>query len=89
MRRTLQTIATLIAIGAVAAWVALGANRGWTKTRAQVKTIEPVTGLEDLRWEDKFQPGVELLAAALLGAGALAGAARFIKPKTKSENIPT
>ena len=89
MRRALQLIAALLAIGVMIAWAATGANCGWTKTKTQMKTIEPVTGLEEIRWEDRFQPGVDILAAALLGAGALAGAARFIKPKTKSENTPT
>jgi hypothetical protein len=86
MRRIFQIIALLAALSAVAFWAAKGANRGWTKTQVQVKTVDEVTGLEDIRWKDEFVPGVDILGGALLGAGVLAGGSLLFrnKPITKS-----
>ncbi|MDB6027067.1 MAG: hypothetical protein JWM68_3290 [Verrucomicrobiales bacterium] len=61
----------------------MGANRGFTKTTVPKKIVDEVTGNEGVIYEDRFVPGVELLGAALLGAGALAGASFFVKNKTK------
>lgn len=86
MRRTLQLIALVVALSAVAFWAARGANRGWTKTQVQVTTVDEVTGLDDIRWKDEFVPGVDILGGALLGAGILAGASLLIRNKPKTNN---
>ena len=79
MKRTLQGIAGLLALGAVVVWLVFGANRGWTKTRVQLKTVDAVTGIEQVTWQEKFLPGVDFLGAGLLGAGALAGASLIFR----------
>jgi len=86
MKRVLQVVALLVALSALAFWTAKGANRGWTKTQVQFKTVDEVTGLDDIRWKDEFVPGVDILGGALLGAGILAGVSLLIpnKPKTKN-----
>ena len=73
MKRALRIIAGILIVGSVAFWAAAGANRGWTKTRVPVKTVDETTGLEGIQWQKKFVPGVDFLGAALLGAGFLAG----------------
>ena len=83
MKRTLRIIAAVLVVGAIAFWVAAGANRGWTKTRVPKKVVDEVTGLEGIQWQDKFVPGVDFLGAALLGAGFLAGVSFFVPAKSK------
>ena len=86
MKRLLQIVAVVVALSAVALWAARGANRGWTKTQVQVKTVDEVTGLEGVSYQDRFTPGVDFLGGALLGAGALAGASLLIRNKPKTKN---
>ena len=83
MKRTLRIIAAVLVVGAIAFWVAAGANRGWTKTRVPKKVVDEVTGLEGIQWQDKFVPGVDFLGAAFLGAGFLAGVSFFVTAKSK------
>ena len=73
MKRTLRLLAAAVAVGALIDWIALGANRGWTRTSVPVKTVDDVTGIEGISYRKQFVPGLELLGGALLGAGLLAG----------------
>ncbi len=83
MKRALRIITVVLVVGAIAFWVAAGANCGWTKTRVPKKVVDEVTGLEGVQWQDKFVPGVDFLGAALLGAGVLAGISIFVPAKSK------
>ncbi len=83
MKRGLRIIAVVLVVGAIAFWMAAGANRGWTKTRVPKKVVDEVTGLEGIQWQEKFVPGVDFLGAALLGAGFLAGISVFVPAKSK------
>jgi hypothetical protein len=87
MKKFILIVALLVAVSGIALWAAKGANRGWTKTQVQVKTVDEVTGLDDIKWKDEFLPGVDFVGGALLGAGILAGVSLLIrnKPKTKNE----
>jgi hypothetical protein len=84
MKRTLRIIAVLVALGGLAYWLAAGANAGWTKNRVEKRTMDEVTGIEAVTFEDRFVPGVDLLAGAALGAGALFGVSFFVRKKEKS-----
>lgn len=83
MKRILRVLAAILMFGAIAFWLAAGANHGWTKTRVPIKVADPVTGLEGVQWQDKFVPGVDFLAAALLGAGILAGVSFLVRTKSR------
>ena len=83
MKRILRIIALILIVGALAVWAATGANRGWTKNKVQIKTVDEVTGLEGIQWQDKFVPGVDLLAASILGAGVLVGISFLFRTKPK------
>ena len=86
MRRVIQIVALVVALSAVAFWAARGASRGWTRTQVQVKTMDEVTGLEGVSYQDRFTPGVDFLGGALVGAGVLAGATLLIRNKPKTQN---
>lgn len=86
MKKTLRLLAALVLLTAGATWLATGANRGWTKTKVQTESIEPVTEMRVLHTEDKFQPGMDFLGAAVLGTGLLAGASLFFRNKTQTKN---
>jgi hypothetical protein len=76
----------IFALSAVAFWAVRGSNRGWTKTQVQVKTVDEVTGLEGLSYQDRFTPGIDFLGGALVGAGVLAGASLLIRNQTRTQN---
>ena len=87
MKRILKILAATILITAVSLWLATGANRAWTKTEVQVKTLDEVTGIEGISYRKQFQPGVDFLGAAFGGAALLAGASIFFrKPKQQPIN---
>jgi hypothetical protein len=82
MRRMLQIVALALLLGTAVWWLAAGANRGWTKTSVPVKTLDEVTGIEGITYEKRMVPGVELLAAAVMGSLVI-GSASFLFPKRK------
>jgi len=86
MKRTLRILALALAVVAALAWLALGANRGWTRTSVPVKTVDEVTGIEGIQYRNQFVPGVDLLGGALLGAGLLAGASLFFRNQQTKQN---
>ncbi|MGC3960299.1 MAG: hypothetical protein QM813_20940 [Verrucomicrobiota bacterium] len=69
MKRGLQIIAAVVALGVVITWASFGANRGWTKTEKPIKVLDEVTGIEGITQEKGFWPGVDFLGAGLFGAG--------------------
>jgi hypothetical protein len=83
MKGNLRLVAAMLAAGSVIFWAAAGANRGWTKTSVPRKTVDEVTGIEGVSYEKRFVPGVDLLGAALAGAGILAGASFLFRTKPK------
>ncbi|HTI69459.1 MAG TPA: hypothetical protein VMF06_05815 [Candidatus Limnocylindria bacterium] len=84
MKRFLRVAAVAVAILSAGLWLGLGANRGWTKTQQQVRTLDPVTGLESVDYRAKFSPGLELLALGLAGAAGLAALSFLFRPTTKN-----
>ncbi len=84
MKRGLRILSTLLALGVIATWLALGAGRGWTKTSKEVKTLDEITGIEGITHQKGFWPGVDFLGAGLLGAGLLAGASLLFRSSSQS-----
>lgn len=82
MKRGLQILAAVVALGVVVTWASTGANGGWTKTEKQIKTTDEVTGLEGISYQKGFWPGIDFLGAGLLGAGALAGVSFLFRSKS-------
>ena len=82
MKRALLILAIVLASATVIIWASLGANRGWTKTEAQVITVDEITGIEGISYEKKFQPGLDFLGAGLFGAAVFAGISIFVRSKS-------
>ena len=80
MRNLLRFVALAVALVTVALWFFGGPNRGWTKTSVPVPEVDPVLGSYE-RWEKRFVPGVDFLAAGLLGAAGLGGASFLFRKK--------
>jgi len=86
MKKLLRIIAVAVALLATATWLVTGANRGWTKTSVEKKTVDEVTGLEGITYEKRFLPGLDLLGGALLGAGHIAGVSFLFRNKSTNSN---
>ena len=86
MRRILQWLALGLAADAMAGWLALGANRGWTKTSVTRWQKDPVTEIDGPVIEKKFVPGLDLLAVCLVGALALFAGSLFVS-RTKNKTV--
>jgi len=85
MKRVLRILALLVAVGGLGYWLAAGANMGWTKNRVENRTVDEVTGIEAVAFEDRFVPGVDFLGGAALGAGTLIGISFLFRNKQKSQ----
>ena len=85
----LQLIALVVALGALVVWLALGANRGWTKTSREVKTLDEVTGIEGISYDKKFSPGVDFLLASWVAGAVLACSALFFGRKPQLNPQPS
>lgn len=85
MKKALQALAALIAVGAIAIWLVTGAHRGWTMTEVPNTTVDEVTGLTGGPPQKKFVAGVDFLGAALLGAGILGGVSLLCRKSTKQK----
>ena len=84
MRNAFRVLGGLIAVVVVAVWVALGANRGWTKTTTTEMLKDPVTEIEyPGPPQKKFLPGVEVLGAGLALGAVLVITSFFLKPNAK------
>ncbi len=89
MKRRLRISALVLAVAALAAWVATGGHRGWTQTRVPVRSLDPVTGLEGIRYERRFVPGVDFLGAAAVLASLVAVASLFVRRVDNPKPDPT
>ena len=81
MRRALRIFAIILVLAAAALWLATGANLGWTKTSVPLKTVDVVTGLDHIEWQQKFVPGIDFLGATLVASVVLAGASFAFRHK--------
>ena len=89
MKKILRLLALLIFAGALVTWLATGANRGWTKTSAAVKTLDEVTGIEGITYENRFAPGLDFLGAVTLVAGILTGVSFLLHKQNNQTKNPS
>jgi hypothetical protein len=87
MRRILRVTSAIMALCAAVLWLALGANRAWTKTEVPIKTLDAVTGIEGIVYKPRFVPGLDFLAVALVGAAMILGVS-YLPPASKSNSQP-
>ena len=86
MKRFLQMSGLILALAAGLTWLALGANRGWTKTSVPVKTVDDVTGLEGITYQRRFVPGVDLLGGTWLVSATLLGLSLIFRKDKNQTN---
>lgn len=78
--RALFGFAAIIVLSATAVWWhAAGANRGWSKNSVAVKTLDEITGIEQITEEKRFVPGIDTLAIGAVTAAALGGASLLFR----------
>jgi len=87
MKRIFRIVALLIVLAATGFWLTAGANRGWTKTKVLKKTLDEVTGIEGITYENRFEPGIDFLGAAAIGAGLLTGMSFLLRNKNKPQPL--
>jgi hypothetical protein len=89
MKRVLRIFAALLLLGAVVLWAATGANHGFTRNQTEIKTPDPVTGLDTIQWKKQFVPGVDFLVATGLLSAVLVSASFFFRnKKTGTQSSP-
>jgi hypothetical protein len=84
MKRILRIVAVLVALGGLGYWLAAGANTGWTKNRVEKRTMDEITGIEAVTFEDRFVPGVDFAGGVAVGAATLLAISFFIRKKQTS-----
>jgi hypothetical protein len=87
MRTKLRVAALLLAVIATAWWFFAGHPRGWWfKTKVPYMEKDPVTDQEVERFEDRFVPGIDCLAAGLLLSAGLAGISFIVGRKAEAKD---
>jgi hypothetical protein len=81
MKLWLRILSLDLAVIGVILWLALGANRGWTKTSVTHWQKDPVTDIDGPVIEKRFVPGIELLAVWLAANAALFGVSFLCRNK--------
>lgn len=77
-RPILASAGLLTLVGSLGYWLASGAHRGWSQHRVPVRQIDEVTGVAFTTYENRFVPGIEILATGVaLAAGLVAGSLVF------------
>jgi len=80
-RRLFRIAALLTFIGCVGFWAARGARLGWSQHRVPIQEVDEVTGLDYVRYEERFVPGLEWLAGGCAVAVLLFGASFLVRSK--------
>ncbi len=81
MRMIFRLAALGVALVTLVLWFFGGPNLGWTKTHVTRMEIEAVTEIAHPVVEKRFLPGVDFLAAGLLGAAVVAGSSFIFRKK--------
>lgn len=89
MRIALRLGALVLVLAALAVWLGTGAHRGWSRSQAEVRTLDEVTGIEQITYEKRLVMGVEILGGALLTAGLLFGSSWLFRNKQNNNNETT
>jgi hypothetical protein len=88
LKQILHAMALGLALAGLVIWLARGAHRGWTQTTVPVTFHDDVTGLEGIRYDRKFVPGLDFLGLILLGSGLLSGTAMAMRRQSRQVPQP-
>ncbi len=84
MRAILHVLAASLLIAALAWWWQTGSNKGWTKTSVQIWKYDEITEISYPETVKRFVPGVEFLAAAMVGSALLSGTGFLLRKRGKA-----
>jgi hypothetical protein len=87
-RRIIALSGLLTLAGTVGYWMAKGAHRGWSQHRVPVSQTDEVTGIAFTTYENRFVPGLEILAGGVALAGGLFALSFFVRTPPSSNSNP-
>jgi len=81
LSRSLRLVGLMLMLGIAGFWFAKGAHTGWSQHRVPIQQVDEVTGLEFVTYEDRYVPGIEVLATGLASGALLFGVSFFFRKK--------
>jgi len=81
LRLATRWLALVVLLATVIFWAVKGAHRGWSQDRVPVPQVDEITGIEYVTYEERFVPGVDMLAGGIGAALALFAISFFFRPK--------
>jgi hypothetical protein len=72
----------IVLLATLVFWATAGAHRGWSQNRLPISKTDEVTGLTYVEYQDRFVPGVDVLAGGVGLGLALAFASLFLRRRT-------
>jgi hypothetical protein len=85
LKKILQTIALGLFVATIGFWAVKGAHTGWSQNRVPMSKTDEVTGIVYTVYENRYVPGVDLLAGGVGLAGALIAVSFLLRPKNKTD----
>ena len=85
MKRVLQTIALGLFVTTTGFWAFKGAHTGWSQNRVPMSKTDEVTGIVYTVYENRYVPGIDLLAGGVGLASALFAVSFLLRPKNKTD----
>ncbi len=73
LRKFLRPLSGLLLVGTLGFWAWAGAHRGWSMDRVPSIQVDEFTGIEYTVYEDRFVPGLEIVAAGVAASGVIFG----------------
>ncbi len=84
MKKILQLIALCLFVATVGFWAAKGAHTGWSQNRVPMTKTDEITDIAYTVYEDRYVPGIDLLAGGVGLSGALFAISLFLRPRNKN-----
>lgn len=75
--RLLRIIGLTLIFGVIGYWGRAGAHTGFSQNKVPIQKVDEITGIVYTEFEDRFIPGIEVLAGGV-GFGALLLIASFL-----------
>ena len=85
MKRVPQTIALGLFVTTIGFWAFKGAHTGWSQNRVPMSKTDEVTGIVYTVYENRYVPGIDLLAGGVGLASALFAVSFLLRPKNKTD----
>jgi hypothetical protein len=73
-----------VIVATAGCWAAMGCHLGWSQDRRALRSIDAVTGLEHITYEDRFLPGVDALLGATVVSAVLLLSAAFLRHRNRT-----